>query len=225
MAVEAYEKLHTELEEIRADYRVDKEILEKLESALKERISTAREYALINRLYTRLSGKVSGAKMDIETFVQRRFLEKILVSANKRFSSMSAGQFELRIYELEKAGAGINKGLNLMVYSYITGKSRDVRTLSGGESFMAALSLALGMADQIQERSGAVNLEMMFVDEGFGTLDDNSRNQAIKILKNMAGGSKLIGIISHVNELKQEIEEQLIVTKDENGSKARWQLS
>ena len=225
MAVEAYEKLHTELEEIRADYRVDKEILEKLESALKERISTAREYALINRLYTRLSGKVSGAKMDIETFVQRRFLEKILVSANKRFSSMSAGQFELRIYELEKAGAGINKGLNLMVYSYITGKSRDVRTLSGGESFMAALSLALGMADQIQERSGAVNLEMMFVDEGFGTLDDNSRNQAIKILKNMAGGSKLIGIISHVSELKQEIDEQLVVTKDEKGSRVNWRLS
>ena len=163
--------------------------------------------------------------MDIETFVQRRFLEKILVSANKRFSSMSAGQFELRIYELEKAGAGINKGLNLMVYSYITGKSRDVRTLSGGESFMAALSLALGMADQIQERSGAVNLEMMFVDEGFGTLDDNSRNQAIKILKNMAGGSKLIGIISHVSELKQEIEEQLVVTKDEKGSRVNWRLS
>ena len=90
---------------------------------------------------------------------------------------------------------------------------------------MAALSLALGMADQIQERSGAVNLEMMFVDEGFGTLDDNSRNQAVKILKNMAGGSKLIGIISHVSELKQEIEEQLIVTKDENGSRARWKLS
>ena len=112
-----------------------------------------------------------------------------------------------------------------MVYSYITGKSRDVRTLSGGESFMAALSLALGMADQIQERSGAVNLEMMFVDEGFGTLDDNSRNQAIKILKNMAGGSKLIGIISHVSELKQEIEEQLVVTKDEKGSRVNWRLS
>ena len=112
-----------------------------------------------------------------------------------------------------------------MVYSALTGKCRDVRTLSGGESFMAALSLALGMADRIQERSGAVNLEMMFVDEGFGTLDDNSRNQAVKILKNMAGGSKLIGIISHVSELKQEIEEQLVVTKDENGSRARWQLS
>ena len=90
---------------------------------------------------------------------------------------------------------------------------------------MAALSLALGMADQIQEKSGAINLEMMFVDEGFGTLDDNSRNKAIRILKTMANGAKLIGIISHVNELKQEIDEQLIVTKDENGSKVRWQLN
>lgn len=222
---EAYKSLHTELEEMRAEYRTDEDILKKLDVALAERGAAAEEYGVINNLYARLSGNVSGARMDIETFVQRKYLEKILISANKRFANMSAGQFELRTYGLEKAGEGKNRGLDLMVYSAVTGKCRDVRTLSGGESFMAALSLALGMADQIQERSGAVNLEMMFVDEGFGTLDDNSRNQAVKILKNMAGGSKLIGIISHVSELKQEIEEQLIVTKDENGSRARWQLS
>lgn len=221
----AYNELHAKLEAIRADYRVDGEILKKLNSALEGRGAIAEDYRVISNLCDRLSGKVSGMRMDIETFVQRRYLEKILVSANKRFSNMSSRQFELRTYELDKAGEGKNRGLDLMVYSSVTGKSRDVRTLSGGESFMAALSLALGMADQIQERSGAVNLEMMFVDEGFGTLDDNSRNQAVKILKNMAGGSKLIGIISHVSELKQEIEEQLIVTKDDNGSKARWQLS
>ena len=225
VADEAYNLLHTELEEIRADYRTDSEILDKLNASLSGRGEAAREYGIINGLYSKLSGNVTKARMDIETFVQRQYLEKILVSANKRFSSMTGGQFELRTYEIEKAGQGTNKGLDLMVYSYITGKSRDVRTLSGGESFQAALSLALGMADQIQARSGAVRLDMMFVDEGFGTLDNNSRNEAVKILKNMAGGSKLIGIISHVNELKQEIEEQLIVTKDENGSKARWQLS
>lgn len=221
----AYSLIHKEVEEIRADYRTDREILEKLKLSLNVRTKAAKEYSLINSLYLKLSGNVTGARMDIETFVQRQYLEKILVSANKRFKTMSAGQFELRTYDIEKAGSGTNKGLDLMVYSYITGKSRDVRTLSGGESFQAALSLALGLADRIEERSGAVNLEMMFVDEGFGTLDDNSRNQAVKILKNMAGGSKLIGIISHVSELKQEIEEQLIVTKDENGSKVRWQLS
>lgn len=225
VADEAYNLLHTELEEIRADYRTDSEIQKQLNASLNGRGEAAREYGIINGLYSKLSGNVTKARMDIETFVQRQYLEKILISANKRFSSMTGGQFELRTYELEKAGVGTNKGLDLMVYSYITGKSRDVRTLSGGESFQAALSLALGMADQIQARSGAVRLDMMFVDEGFGTLDNNARNEAVKILKNMAGGSKLIGIISHVNELKQEIEEQLIVTKDENGSKARWQLS
>ena len=225
VADEAYNLLHSEVEEIRADYRTDSEILDKLSASLSGRGEAAREDGIINGLYSKLSGNVTKARMDIETFVQRQYLEKILISANKRFSSMTGGQFELRTYEIEKAGVGTNKGLDLMVYSYITGKSRDVRTLSGGESFQAALSLALGMADQIQARSGAVHLDMMFVDEGFGTLDNNARNEAVKILKNMAGGSKLIGIISHVNELKQEIEEQLIVTKDENGSKARWQLS
>ena len=225
VADEAYNLLHSEVEEIRADYRTDSEIQKQLNASLNGRGEAAREYGIINSLYSKLSGNVTGGRMDIETFVQRQYLEKILISANKRFSSMTGGQFELRTYEIEKASQGTNKGLDLMVYSYITGKSRDVRTLSGGESFQAALSLALGMADQIQARSGAVRLDMMFVDEGFGTLDNNARNEAVKILKNMAGGSKLIGIISHVNELKQEIEEQLIVTKDENGSKARWQLS
>lgn len=222
---EAYNALHKEVEEIRADYRTDKDVLDGINISLSGREDAAGKYRVISGLYARLSGNVTGGRMDIETFVQRQYLEKILISANKRFSSMTGGQFELRTYEIEKAGQGTNKGLDLMVYSYITGKSRDVRTLSGGESFQAALSLALGMADQIQARSGAVRLDMMFVDEGFGTLDNNARNEAVKILKNMAGGSKLIGIISHVNELKQEIEEQLIVTKDENGSKARWQLS
>ena len=98
-------------------------------------------------------------------------------------------------------------------------------TLSGGESFMAALSLALGMADQIQESSAAINLDMMFIDEGFGSLDEHSRDQAVKVLQNMAEGEKLIGIISHVTELKQEIEDQLIVTKDDQGSHTRWQIS
>ena len=90
---------------------------------------------------------------------------------------------------------------------------------------MAALSMALGLADQIQEESSSLNLDMMFIDEGFGSLDDHSRTQAVKVLQQMAGGSKLIGIISHVTELKQEIEDQLIVSKDEDGSHIKWQLS
>ena len=192
---------------------------------MEKRKAVVEEHARIDTLYRMTSGNVSGSRMDLETFVQRYYLERILYAANRRFQEMSAGQFELRMYDLKKAGEGKNRGLDLMVYSTVTGKEREVRTLSGGESFMAALSLALGMADQIQQSSAAINLDMMFIDEGFGSLDEHSRNQAVRVLQEMAEGSRLIGIISHVSELKQEIEDQLIVTKDENGSHVKWQIS
>ena len=211
--------------QLRMDNKDDREVFDALSSRMKERKAVVEEHARIDTLYRMTSGNISGARMDLETYVQRYYLERILYAANRRFQEMSAGQFELRMYDLEKAGEGKNRGLDLMVYSTVTGKEREVRTLSGGESFMAALSLALGMADQIQESSAAVNLDMMFIDEGFGSLDEHSRNQAVKVLQEMAEGSRLIGIISHVTELKQEIEDQLIVNKDENGSRVRWQIS
>ena len=216
------EKIYNQL---RMDSKDDGEIFAALSSRLEERKAVVEEHARIDALYRMTSGNVSGARMDLETYVQRYYLERILYAANRRFQEMSAGQFEFRMYDLEKAGEGKNRGLDLMVYSTVTGKEREVRTLSGGESFMAALSLALGMADQIQESSAAVNLDMMFIDEGFGSLDEHSRNQAVKVLQEMAECSRLIGIISHVTELKQEIEDQLIVNKDENGSRVRWQIS
>lgn len=211
--------------QIRSVYKDNQEVYDTLAPKLQERQKLVEEHAKLDHLYRLVSGNVSGSRMDLETYVQRYYLEKILYAANRRFQDMSAGQFELRMYDLEKAGEGKNRGLDLMVYSAVTGKEREVRTLSGGESFMAALALALGMADQIQESSAAVNLDMMFIDEGFGSLDEHSRNQAVKVLLEMAEGSKLIGIISHVTELKQEIEDQLIVTKDETGSHVRWQIS
>ena len=207
------------------DEKDDREIYEALASRLEERKAIVEEHARIDVLYRMTSGNVSGSRMDLETYVQRYYLEHILYAANRRFQEMSAGQFELRMYDLEKAGEGKNRGLDLMVYSTVTGKEREVRTLSGGESFMAALSLALGMADQIQQSSAAINLDMMFIDEGFGSLDEHSRNQAVRVLQEMAEGSRLIGIISHVSELKQEIEDQLLVSKDENGSHVKWQIS
>lgn len=213
------------LEQYKEDYNANHSAYYALAPKMEERGRIMEEYDRMNTLYNLLAGKVTGARMDIETFVQRYYLEKILYAANSRFLDMSAGQFELRMYDIDKAGEGRNHGLDLMVYSTVTGKEREVRTLSGGESFMAALSLALGMADQIQENSAAVNLDVMFIDEGFGSLDNHSRNQAVKVLQQMAGGSKLIGIISHVTELKQEIEDQLIVRRDESGSHVRWQNS
>ena len=127
--------------------------------------------------------------------------------------------------DLSQAGEGRNRGLDLMVYSYVTGKEREVRTLSGGESFMAALSLALGLADLIEQTQSSIHLDVMFIDEGFGSLDEQSRGQAVRVLKEMAGGNKMIGLISHVSELKQEMEDQLLVTKTETGSHVTWQIS
>ena len=212
-------------DQLQSVYKDNGEAFRILAPMLKDRQKMVEDHARIDRVYRLVSGNVSGSRMDLETYVQRYYLEKILIAANRRFQEMSAGQFELRMYDLEKAGEGKNKGLDLMVYSTVTGKEREVRTLSGGESFMAALSLALGMADQIQESSAAINLDMMFIDEGFGSLDEHSRNQAVKVLMEMAEGSRLIGIISHVTELKQEVEDQLIVTKDETGSHVKWQIS
>ena len=214
-----------ELTALQEMLRADREAQKKLGQTMEERKKTVEEYQKVERLHNLLAGKVSGSRMDIETFAQRYYLERILDAANYRFREMSAGQFELRMVDLDKAGEGKNRGLDLMVYSTVTGREREVRTLSGGESFMAALSLALGMADQIREKSSAIHLDVMFIDEGFGSLDDHSREQAVKVLMRMAGGERLIGIISHVTELKQEIENQLIVEKGDEGSTVRWQIS
>lgn len=211
--------------ECREAYRSDREVYEEMAPRFESRRQLVEEHGRLDGLYRMASGNVSGSRMDLETYVQRYYLERILHAANRRFLAMSAGQFELRMVNLEKAGEGKNRGLDLMVYSNVTGREREVRTLSGGESFMAALALALGMADQIQENSAAINLDIMFIDEGFGSLDDHSRDQAIRVLLKMAEGSKMIGIISHVTELRQEIDAQLSVSKDENGSHVKWQVS
>ena len=190
-----------------------------------DRSAVLQKHQQAETLYQLLSGNVSGSRMDLETFVQRYYLERILYAANERFQTMSAGQYELRMRDLSQAGEGRNRGLDLMVYSYVTGKEREVRTLSGGESFMAALSLALGLADLIEQTQSSIHLDVMFIDEGFGSLDEQSRGQAVRVLKEMAGGNKMIGLISHVSELKQEMEDQLLVTKTETGSHVTWQIS
>ena len=213
------------LEKCGSCYTADVRVLGDLIPETEKRMKLVKEYGAVDHLYRRLSGNLTGERMDIETYVQRYYLRRILHAANRRFGSMSAGQFELRMTDKKAAGEGRNKGLDLMVYSNITGREREIRTLSGGESFMAALALALGMADQIQENTASIHLDVMFIDEGFGSLDEHSRETAVKVLQEMAGGSKMIGIISHVTELKQEIEDQLIVTKDADGSHVRWQIS
>ena len=212
------------LEKWRSDYKTNKDAWDRLREQTAGRAQAMETQDRLNALYDHLAGKRTGSRMDIETYVQRYYLQKILEAANRRFREMSAGQFEMRLMQEDRAGEGKNRGLDLLVYSAVTGREREVRTLSGGESFMAALSLALGMADEIRGRA-AVNLDMMFIDEGFGSLDDHARDQAVRVLQDMAGGDRLIGIISHVSELKQQIEDQLIVQKGDDGSRVRWQIS
>lgn len=211
-ALEAAKHLHLDNARVLNDLREGREPLAK----------ACQEANIAQHLSDVMAGTESGNRMNLETFVQRSYMEKILCDANRRFRDMSNGQFELKLIPVEDAGEGKNKGLDLEVYSIVTGKTRSVNTLSGGESFMAALSLALGMADQIQAATAAIHLDVMFIDEGFGSLSDNARNEAVNILKEMAGKQRQIGIISHVSELKDEIENQLIVKKDDRGSHISW---
>lgn len=211
-ALEAAKHLHSDNAKVLKDLREGRDPLAK----------ACQEANTAQHLSDVMAGSESGNRMNLETFVQRSYMEKILCDANRRFRDMSNGQFELKLINVEDAGEGKNKGLDLEVYSIVTGKTRSVNTLSGGESFMAALSLALGMADQIQAATAAIHLDVMFIDEGFGSLSDNARNEAVNILKEMAGKQRQIGIISHVSELKDEIENQLIVKKDDRGSHISW---
>lgn len=143
---------------------------------------------------------------------------------NHIISCVSAGSRAYQVVENEKKNLSFN-GLEIDDINRSVRKQKqeiDVKTLSGGESFMAALSMALGMADVIQNTAGKVRMDTMFVDEGFGSLDDESREEAIKILNELAGDRRLVGIISHVTELKEQIDRKLVVAKDEKGSKVYW---
>ncbi len=216
----------TTLQALRHLLQQNSSVADYLKKNLAQRDAKISDAAALNSLCERLSGSVKGeANLDIETYVQRYYFERILYSANIRFNEMSGGQYEMRLAAPEDRTKKGEHGLDLNIFSTVTGQERDIKTLSGGESFMAALSLALGLSDQIQRSSSSINLDIMFIDEGFGSLDDHARSQAIKVLKRLSNGDKLIGIISHVTELKQEIDNMLIVSKNDNGSHVEWQIS
>ena len=197
-----------------------------MEQLLKKRAILYGRLAPVEKLHMTISGRQTGkSKMDFETYVQRRYLEQILREANHRFLEMSGGQFLLQLKDAQQVGQKSHEGLDFMVFSTVTRTSRDIATLSGGESFMAALCLALGLADVVKRAAGSIHLDMMFVDEGFGSLDEHSRQQAVKMLVELTekeNGGRMIGLISHVAELKQQIGHILYVTKTESGSRIRW---
>ncbi len=175
-----------------------------------------REYVWMRALSDTAGGTLSGKrKIELETYVQMAYFDRILRRANIRLMTMSSGQYELKRQETsdnkrEKAG------LDLNVIDHYNGTERSVKTLSGGESFQASLSLALGLSDEIQSMAGGIRLDAMFVDEGFGSLDEDALNQAINALNGLTEGSRLVGIISHVSELKDRIEKKIVVTKERN---------
>ena len=173
--------------------------------------SKAEEYEQIKDLSDTASGELSGrSKIMLETFVQTAFLDRILVYANRRLSRMSEMRYEM---VRKKSGFGKAKqsGLDLNVIDNHNGTERSVNTLSGGESFMASLSLALGLSEEIREASGGIRLDTMFVDEGFGTLSEDALSAAVKALMELSEEDRLVGIISHVDELKQRIDKKIVI--------------
>jgi exonuclease SbcC len=173
--------------------------------------------AVLKNLADLVQGKVIGRnRTSLETYVQMAGFDSILAAANQRLLPMSGGQY--RLYRHEDPQAKGNIALTLDILDHYTGKKRPVSTLSGGESFMASLSLALGLSDRITASAGGVKVDALFVDEGFGTLDEKSLNDAISMIQELTSGSRLVGIISHRQELKEEIPGKIIVEKSRNGS-------
>ncbi len=171
----------------------------------------------IKALSDTANGKLSGKdKVMLETYIQTTYFDRIINRANLRLITMSSGQYEL-IRMQEAANAKSQSGLDLGVIDHYNGTERSVKTLSGGESFMASLSLALGLSDEVQSSAGGIQIDTMFVDEGFGSLDPEALDMAYKALAGLTEGNRLVGIISHVADLKERIDKQVVVTKEKSG--------
>ena len=181
-----------------------------------ERQTLEQRWQWVNALAATTGGTLnSKQKIRLEAYIQMQYLDRILIHANTRLMQMTAGQ-----YELERVGAENQRsqsGLDLGVIDHYNGTRRSVKTLSGGESFKASLALALGLSDEVQRTAGGIRLDTLFLDEGFGSLDDESLEQAIRVLSGLTEGDRLVGIISHVAALKDRIDRQLVVKKDRTG--------
>lgn len=215
-AEKTYMELHTA-------YENDRSVLQNCAVYLEKGKKLESEDQVIKSLSKTANGRLSGsAKIDFETYIQRQYFKQIIHEANKRLLTMSNHQFILKLKEEANTGRKTNEGLDLSVYSLVTDSERDVKTLSGGESFLAALAMALGLSDIVERSVGAIHPDMMFIDEGFGSLDAQSRQQAIEVLAELAGDSRMVGIISHVTELKEQIDRKLVVSRTDKGSRAVW---
>lgn len=198
--------------------------LKKLDG-LGEKIAAARSaYVEVKTLADTAGGELPGReKIRLEAYVQRSYFDRVAARANVRLMAMTKGQYELRRAEAENLSE--KSGLELEVLDHYNGSTRSTKSLSGGESFMASLALALGLSDEIQSCAGGVRLESMFVDEGFGSLDDEALETAVSVLAGLTEGNRTVGIISHVGLLKERIDRRITVKKDQSGgSKAKVEV-
>ena len=224
------EKQHKiELEKQKTEYSSQKEkisirknanenILKNISEQTENSLTAEKKLQCIKPLSDTANGGILGkAKLSLETFIQQTYFDRILERANKRLLMMSDNQYEMK-RRREARDNQSKSGLDIDVIDHHTNSERNVKTLSGGEAFKASLSLALGLSDEIQASAGGICLDTMFIDEGFGSLDEESLHQAMKALSTLSQNNKLIGIISHVSELKNQIDKQIIVKKDKDGS-------
>ena len=195
----------------------NRQALEHMEQRSAELQKLEEKWAFVQSLSNTANGNLAGKeKIMLETYIQMTYFDRIIRRANLRFLVMSGGQYELK-RRREASGSRSQSGLELDVIDHYNGTERSVRTLSGGESFQASLSLALGLSDEVQSSAGGIRLDTMFVDEGFGSLDEESLQQAVRALSSLTEGNRLVGIISHVGELKEKIDRQILVKKDREG--------
>lgn len=207
------ELLAEKRDEKNAAVRTNEGILSRVKTKQKEILEVEAAYQWMEALAKTANGDLyRKPKIKFETYIQMTYFDRILRRANLRFLTMSGGQYELeRTRETGDLRSGA--GLELCVIDHYNATRRSVKTLSGGETFQASLSLALGLSDEIQSGAGGIRLDSMFVDEGFGSLDEEALSQAMDALMRLTEGSRLVGIISHVNELKERIENKIVVTK------------
>ena len=202
---------------VRVRLTANQSALRRIQEKSGELDALEKRWSWMKSLSNTANGNIPGKeKIMLETYIQMTYFDRIIARANTRLLAMTGGQYELK-RRMEAEDRQKQSGLDLDVIDHTNGTQRSVKTLSGGESFKASLSLALGLSDEIQSSAGGVKLDTMFVDEGFGSLDDESLHQAINSLISLTDGNRLVGIISHVADLKNRIDKQIVVTKEQQG--------
>ena len=221
---EQSERLNAQIDALEAEARAlharlsgNRDALARIDAGLEDAAKKRELAQTLGTLSATANGQLTGRdKVTLEVYVQMAYFDRVIARANLRLREMTAGQYELR-RRAEADNQRSQSGLDMEVIDHINGSARDVRTLSGGESFMASLALALGLSDEVQSGAGGVCLDSLFVDEGFGSLDTQALAQAVGVLAGLTEGNKLVGVISHVEELNRRIDKKIWVTKDRTG--------